>query len=172
MYDSFVSDYQSMENHLVRPEIQKALQHSKGTNIRTSSTTKVDYYYYAKQFPGYFIRTAVVYNVAIKNFLQAEKFYIVFIVMVFTGIGVILYLVTGKLSSAITKLQDFSIKAGKNELVGHDTTFPDNELGIIGSTDYPDLQQPEKNKRRVVERKGKITEPPECPERGNRVFFS
>jgi two-component system OmpR family sensor kinase/two-component system phosphate regulon sensor histidine kinase PhoR len=133
LYDSFVSDYQSMENHLVRPEIQKALQHSKGTNIRTSSTTKVDYYYYAKQFPGYFIRTAVVYNVAIKNFLQAEKFYIVFIVMVFTGIGVILYLVTGKLSSAITKLQDFSIKAGKNELVGHDTTFPDNELGIIGS---------------------------------------
>ena len=133
LYDSFVSGYRNMENHLVRPEIQKALQHSKGSNIRTSTTTNVDYYYYAKQFPGYFIRTAVVYNVAIKNFLQAEKIYIVFIVLVFTGIGVVLYLVTGKLSSAITQLQDFSIKAGKNELVGHDTTFPDNELGIIGS---------------------------------------
>lgn len=133
LYDSFVSDYRNMENHLVRPEIQKALQHSKGSNIRTSATTNVDYYYYAKQFPGYFIRTAVVYNVAIKNFLQAEKNYIVFIILVFTGIGVVLYLVTGKLSSAITQLQDFSIKAGKNELVGHDTTFPDNELGIIGS---------------------------------------
>ncbi len=133
LYDSFVSDYRNMENHLVRPEIQKALQHSKGSNIRTSATTNVDYYYYAKQFPGYFIRTAVVYNVAIKNFLQAEKNYIVFIILIFTGIGVVLYLVTGKLSSAITQLQDFSIKAGKNELVGHDTTFPDNELGIIGS---------------------------------------
>lgn len=133
LYDSFVSDYRKMENHLVRPEIQKALQHSNGSNIRTSSTTNVDYYYYAKQFPGYFIRTAVVYNVAIKNFLQAEKFYIFFIVLVFTLIGIVLYLVTGKLSSAITQLQDFSIKAGKNELVGHDTTFPDNELGIIGS---------------------------------------
>ena len=133
LYDSFVSGYRNMENHLVRPEIQKALQHSKGSNIRTSTTTNVDYYYYAKQFPGYFIRNAVGYNVAIKNFLQAEKIYIVFIVLVFTGIGVVLYLVTGKLSSAITQLQDFSIKAGKNELVGHDTTFPDNELGIIGS---------------------------------------
>ncbi|NCB08766.1 MAG: two-component sensor histidine kinase [Bacteroidia bacterium] len=133
LYDSFVYGYRNMENHLVRPEIQKALQHSKGSNIRTSTTTNVDYYYYAKQFPGYFIRTAVVYNVAIKNFLQAEKIYIVFIILVFAGIGIVLYLVTGKLSSAITQLQDFSIKAGKNELVGHNTTFPDNELGIIGS---------------------------------------
>lgn len=132
LFDSSVEDFARMENHLLRPEIEKALQYRKGANIRHSETTQEDYYYYAKKYPGYFVRTAVVYNVQIKNFLEAEKAYIFFIIAVFTNIGIILYLVTGKLSDAITKLKDFSIKAGKNELVEPDTVFPENELGVIG----------------------------------------
>ncbi|HDR50396.1 MAG TPA: two-component sensor histidine kinase, partial [Mariniphaga anaerophila] len=131
LFDSS-ADFKQMENHLKRPEIEKAIENQKGANIRHSETTQEDYYYYAKKYPGYFIRTAVVYNVQVKNFLEAEKAYIFFIIAVFAIIGIILYLVTGKLSDAITKLKDFSIKAGKNELVEPDTAFPDNELGVIG----------------------------------------
>jgi two-component system OmpR family sensor kinase/two-component system phosphate regulon sensor histidine kinase PhoR len=133
LYDSSVEDYTHMENHLHRPEIEKALQNDKGANIRLSDTTQEEYYYYAKKFPGYFIRTAVVYNLQIQNFLKAERAFITFIVFVFAIIGIILYIITGKLADAITKLKDFSIKAGKNELVEPDTNFPENELGIISS---------------------------------------
>ena len=130
LYDSS-ADYRTMENHLQRPEVQKAVQEQKGANIRHSDTTQEDYYYYAKKYPGYFVRSAVVYNVQIQNFLEAEKAFIFFIVFVFAIIGIILFIITGKLADAITKLKNFSIKAGKNELVEPDTRFPENELGII-----------------------------------------
>ena len=133
LYDSFVENYNLMENHLHRPEIQKALQAGTGSYIRQSATTRQEYYYYAKRYPNYFIRTAVVYNVEIKNFLKAERVYIFFIFAVFAVIGVVLYFVTGKLAQSITRLEDFAIKAGRNELIEQDMTFPENELGIISS---------------------------------------
>ncbi len=132
LFDSS-ADYKEMENHLQRPEVQKALQNQKGANIRHSDTTQENYYYYAKKFPGYFVRSAVVYNVQIQNFLKAESAFIFFIVSLFGIIGVLLYFVTGRLSVSITKLKDFSIKAGRNERIELDTSFPENELGIIGS---------------------------------------
>ncbi|QGY43748.1 two-component sensor histidine kinase [Maribellus comscasis] len=133
LYDSSVADYEEMENHLQRPEIQKALHGSFGANIRKSATTLQEYYYYAKSYPDYFIRTAVVYNVEVKNFLKAERAFIFFIVTIFAIIGLVLYLVTGRLAQAIKQLEDFSIKAGKNELFTQDIRFPDNELGMISS---------------------------------------
>lgn len=133
LYDSSVEGYTRMENHLHRPEIVKAAENQTGANIRLSDTTQEEYYYYAKKYPGYFVRTAVVYDVQIQNFLEAEKAFIFFIVSVFAIIGIVLYIITGKLSDTITKLKNFSIKAGKNERIKPDTSFPENELGIIGS---------------------------------------
>jgi two-component system, OmpR family, phosphate regulon sensor histidine kinase PhoR len=133
LFDSFVEEYHLMENHLDRPEVQKSFHHEKGSNIRKSETTKQEYYYYSKKYPGYFVRTAVVYNVQIKNFLKAESVFIFFIAGIFGIIGIVLYFVTGKLSEAITKLKNFSVEAAKNELVHPDTSFPENELGIISS---------------------------------------
>ncbi len=133
LYDSSVADYDEMENHLHRPEIQKALHENVGSNIRKSATTLQEYYYYARSYPSYFIRTAVIYNVEVKNFLKAERAFIFFIVIIFSIIGLVLYFVTGRLAEAIKKLADFSIKAGKNELFTQDVQFPDNELGMISS---------------------------------------
>ena len=132
LFDSFVKDYLSMENHINRPEIQKANMHNTGSNIRTSETTKKEYYYYAKKYPGYFLRTALVYNVEVKNFLKTSRSFIVFIAALFIVIGILLLFVTFRLALAITKLKDFSIRAAKNESINFETSFPDNELGIIG----------------------------------------
>ena len=133
LYDSSVENYMQMENHLLRPEIVKAIEHSKGSNIRRSDTTQEEYYYYAKKFPEYFIRTAVVYDLQIQNFLKAERLFIIFIVIVFALIGVILFFFTSRLADAITKLRDFAVKAGNSELIEPGITLPENELGIIGT---------------------------------------
>lgn len=132
IYDSTVKDYKLMENHLHRPEIVKAIHSEIGANIRKSDTTREEYYYYAKKYSHYFVRTAVIYDVQVKNFLKAEKYYILFIISVFFFIGIILFLITTRLADAITKLRDFSVKAGKNELIDLNISFPENELGIIG----------------------------------------
>ncbi len=133
IFDSSVKNYQTMENHLHRPEINKALNHNSGANIRHSDTTQENYYYYARKYSHFFVRTAVVYDVQVQNFLKTERFYITFIVAAFTVIGIILFFITSRMADAITKLRDFAVKAGKEEQIDPITSFPGNELGTIGS---------------------------------------
>ncbi len=133
MYDSFVDDYENMENHFERPEVQKALYSGTGSNIRRSATTNQMFYYYAHNFDDYFVRAAMLYDIDVKNFLKAERFFIFFIIGIFLVIWLLINFVTKRLSISITKLKDFAIKAGRNEPIDEDVEFPDNELGEIGS---------------------------------------
>lgn len=133
LYDSYVDDFEAMENHFERPEIQKALYSETGSNIRHSETTNQDFYYYARNYNDYFVRAAMVYNLEVENFLKAEQFFIFFIIAVFILIWLLINIVTKRLSISITKLKDFAIKAGKNEPIDDISEFPENELGEIGS---------------------------------------
>lgn len=134
LFDSFVPDYKSMENHFDRPEVQKALYSIEGANIRHSETTGKDFYYYAKNFDEYFVRSAMVYDVEVENFLKAERLFLFFIIAVFLIIWLVINELTKRLSVSITKLKDFAIKAGRNEPINEEEgMFPDNELGEIGS---------------------------------------
>lgn len=133
LYDSFVADYKTMENHFQRPEIQKALYSEEGSNIRHSETTSQDFYYYAQNYGDYFVRTAMVYDVEVENFLKAERFFIFFIIAIFLLIWLVINELTRRLSVSITKLKDFAVKAGKNEPIDEkESEFPDHELGEIG----------------------------------------
>ena len=134
IYDSFVLDYKNMENHFDRPEIQKALYSGIGANIRHSVTTGQDFYYYARNYEEYFVRSAMVYDIEVENFLKAERFFIFFIIVVFVIIWLVINELTKRLSISITKLKDFAVKAGKNEAINEEQgNFPDNELGEIGT---------------------------------------
>jgi two-component system OmpR family sensor kinase/two-component system phosphate regulon sensor histidine kinase PhoR len=132
LYDSFVADYSKMENHLARPEIQKALNAEIGSNIRHSETTNQEFYYHVHNYSDYFVRTAMVYDIQLKHFLEAEHLFIFFILVVFLAVGLLINAVTKRLSISITKLKDFSIKAALNEPIENENEFPDNELGEIG----------------------------------------
>lgn len=133
IYDSFVQDYEDMENHLHRPEVQKAKFSVSGTgsNIRKSATTGQVFYYFAHDYGDYFVRAAVVYNVKVQNFLKAEKLFIFFIVFLFVVTWFILLFVTNKISESITKLKDFAIGLQLNKPLSEDYKFPQNELGVI-----------------------------------------
>ena len=133
LYDSFVADYSAMENHLQRPEIQKALFSEFGSNIRYSETTNQEFYYYARNYNDYFVRAAMVYDIQVANFLKANRFFIFFIAIIFFGVWLIVNVVTKRLSISITKLKDFAIKAGRNEMIENENEFPQNELGEIGT---------------------------------------
>jgi len=134
LYDSFVKDYESMENHLQRPEVQKAKYASEGigANIRHSATTGQDFYYYAHDFNDYFVRAAMVYNVEVKNFLKAERVFLIFIAFIFVVMWIILSVVTKKMSESITKLRDFAVQLRSNDKLDSNIDFPQNELGVIG----------------------------------------
>jgi signal transduction histidine kinase len=132
VYDSFVEDVQSVENHLKRPEVQKALYSGKGSSIRLSATTNQKFYYYVKNCKKYFVRTAAVYNVDIVKFLKTERIFLVFVFFLFALMWLLLHFTTRRLSEFIVKLKDFALKAGHNEDISKmDSNFQDNELGVI-----------------------------------------
>jgi two-component system OmpR family sensor kinase/two-component system phosphate regulon sensor histidine kinase PhoR len=131
LYDSFVSEYQSMENHKSRPEIMASLTSEFGTTVRQSGTTGQQYYYYSKFFGKYFIRAALIYDVNIARFMKANLNFLFVILGCFILIGGVLLIVTNRFGESVTRLQDFtsSLKNDKPFI----SDFPKNELGEIGS---------------------------------------
>jgi len=131
LYDSFVADVNTLENHLARPEVQKSLYEGRGSHIRQSASTGQDFYYYSRYYGDYYVRCAVVYDIDIQNFLKTEQVFIYFILFMFLVMWLILYLVTKRLGEFITKLRDFAVRAGKNEDIDPNIDFPDSEFGDI-----------------------------------------
>ena len=132
VYDSFVADANTMENHLMRPEVQKALYSGNGSSIRLSATTNQKFYYYAKNCKKYFVRTAALYNIDIVKFLKTERIFLFFIASLFILMWILLHFTTRRLSEFVIKLKEFALKAGQNEDISKmDSTFQDNELGVI-----------------------------------------
>ena len=132
LYDSYVREWKSMENHRNRPEIEKSLTSGSGTTVRNSGTTGREYYYFSKFYGRYFIRAALVYDIKIVNFLATKKLFLVFVFLSFIGIWIIMLLITNKFSESITKLKDFALHVSKNDSYDFDPKFPKNEIGIIG----------------------------------------
>ena len=131
LYDSFVEDCEFLENHKDRPEIQQSLYSDFGVSIRKSASTNKDYYYYAKCYNNYFVRTAVVYDVDVINFLKTGSLFFYFIIFLFLLVFGVLMYVTDRFGITISKLKDFAVKAGNNETIDTAIEFPKNELGVI-----------------------------------------
>jgi len=131
LYDSEVKQVIKMENHLHRPEIQKAIKKGKGSNIRESATTGFEYYYYAKNYSDLFIRTAAHYNLEVKNFLVVEKLFLFYLITLFLVTWLFISLITKNLSSALFKLKDFATRLSHGEEVAEKVDFPKGEFGEI-----------------------------------------
>ncbi len=131
LYDSSVDDWNRMENHLSRPEVQKSVNNNYGTAIRKSGTIGIEYYYFSKLFVNYFIRIAVTYDINLANFLKAKLFFLLTILLFFIGLGIILFIVTNRFGESVTRLRDFALNVSANK--PYKATFPGDELGIIGS---------------------------------------
>ena len=131
LYDSEVREVLKMENHLHRPEIQKAIVSGKGSNIRESATTGYEYYYYAKNYTDLFVRTAAHYDIEVKNFLGVEKLFIFYLIILFLVTWWFISLITKNLSSALFKLKEFATRLSHGEEVTKKIEFPKGEFGEI-----------------------------------------
>jgi len=133
LYDNNITDFEHMENHIKRPEIQRALISGSGENIRLSSTTNKEYIYYAKSYKKNVIRAAIIYDTRIKAFLKAEWVFFPFFVLLFIVFGFLLRYIANRIGDSIAKLKDFVIKIRRNETIyiNEDTRFSNDELGFI-----------------------------------------
>lgn len=137
IFDSTNKDWNSFKNHSSRKEVQDALMYGSGYAINriSESINGEEFFYSAKYYPQkrLIIRSALPYNVSLIEHLKADSRYIWFTVFICFVLLVIFYRFTHKLGMSITNLQQFAMKADRNEPIDMDIlrTFPKNELGEI-----------------------------------------
>ena len=134
VYDSYPSHNSQIENHQNRPEVQKAIKHGNGYDVRrTSETTGLPYFYSATRYKDYIVRSALPYNVSLINNLQADPHYLWFTIIVTLLLMIIFYKFTNKLGTSINQLREFAMRADRNEPIemAMQSAFPHNELGEI-----------------------------------------
>jgi two-component system phosphate regulon sensor histidine kinase PhoR len=170
LYDNVVGDVSSMENHLMRPEVQKSYYSNKGSSIRKSATTKESYYYYSISYNNYYIRTAVLYNVEIKDFLKTERIFFFFIITIFILMYFLLIQLTKRIGNFISQLQDFAVSAAVGEEIEKEPNFPDRELDIIGKKIISIYNSLNKTKYALEVEKDKLIEHLNVSAEGIAVF--
>lgn len=135
IFDSKKRDLADMGNHLQRHEVQKALKHGTGYDInRTSESTGLPYFYSAKCYDNELvIRSALPYDVSLINNLKADPHFVWFTLIATFILTFIFYKFTKKLGMSISQLQEFAMRADRNEPIelGLQSAFPHNELGEI-----------------------------------------
>ena len=137
IFDSTDKALDEFQNHSSRKEVQDALMYGSGYAINrySESLDGEEFFYSAKYFPKHriILRSALPYNVSLTEHLEADMGYVWFTVFICIVLVIIFYRFTYKLGKSITNLQQFALKADKNEPIDMDIlrTFPKNELGEI-----------------------------------------
>ena len=153
--DSRNADVDSLGNHLLRTEIQQALHSGNGYDIkRLSQSTHETYFYSATRFGNVIVRTAVPYSAELTRSLQADNTYIYFAAVLTLLLGIVLFLITRRISRHIGYLREFAVRAERGEEpdTERECRLPDDELGDIShtiTTLYWRLRHSEEDKVRI-----------------------
>lgn len=138
IFDNLRKDPEQFKNHLNRAEIKQALQYGSGYAInRLSESVGGEFFYSARYYPklDIIIRSALPYNVSLIQSLSTDPHYIWFAGVISIVLIGMFYSLVRKLSMSVTHLQQFALKADRNEPIDPNIqkSFPKNELGEIST---------------------------------------
>jgi len=137
LLDSYNANIDSLGNHLERTEIQQALHDGNGYDIkRTSQSTHETYFYSATRFGNLIVRAAVPYSAELTESLKADNTYIYYTIALTLLLGIVLYWNTHRISRHIRYLREFAVKAEDGQTLDHELErrMPKDELGDISHT--------------------------------------
>lgn len=142
-------------NHLLREEVKVAIDKGNGYDIkRTSQSTHETYFYSATRFGNLIVRSAVPYSSELTESLKVDNAYLMFAIALTLLLGFVLYLNTRRISRHIGYLREFAVKAERGEELDHELErrLPDDELGEISHTIitlFWKLRHSEEDKQRI-----------------------
>ena len=109
LFDSYHTPNLHLDNHIKRPEVQRALKDGRGYDVRrTSETTGKAYFYSATIYNDCIIRSALPYDINLMENLSADSHYIWFTLIISLLLIFIFYKFTSKLGTAINNLREFA----------------------------------------------------------------
>ena len=171
-FDSSVSKGKKLENHLDRPEVQQAFQRGKGKAIRHSVSTDLDYYYLANHFNNIYVRSALPYNVSLRELLRANMHFLNFMLFVLIFATVSLFFISRNFTKSINRLRIFAQKAENEELLDTDIEFPKDELGQISNNVVQLYKLLLKTKDEVYKEREKLFKHLQISQEGLGIFAS
>jgi signal transduction histidine kinase/HAMP domain-containing protein len=172
IYDSFVPKSKKLENHINRPEIQQALKIGIGKAIRHSITTNRDYYYLANHFKTGYVRSALPYNVSLRELLRANTHFLYFIFFVLILAFLAMFFISRNFTRSIDRLRVFAQKAENEELLDTDILFPKDELGEISNNVVQLYKLLLKTKDEVYKEREKLFKHLQISQEGLGIFSS
>ncbi|MDD4848255.1 MAG: ATP-binding protein [Bacteroidales bacterium] len=132
LFDSKGTEIAKTVNHIDRQEVKDALQRGTGYDVRRhSKITDETYFYAAKKYDNYIIRSALSYDISLINSLKADATFIWITLIIIVLLGIVFYQVTQRLGKNIRQLNDFAMRADRDEVLEETIKFPLNELGEI-----------------------------------------
>lgn len=134
LFDSSNSDLKQLSNHLHRKEIEQALSLGNGYDVRrTSEITGISYFYSATSYKNFIIRTAIPYDLVVRDSLKIEIHYLWLSLLVAFLLILIFYKYTNNLGISISQLKEFTTRIEHNEPINELLEFstPKDELGEI-----------------------------------------
>ena len=172
MYDNKV-DAHTMENHLKRPEIQKAISNRTGSSIRESVSTNKKYQYYAKKYDNYFIRVALPYNMELNSFLNSGNSFVYYIILFFIICVLLMLYFANQFSKSIQGLKQFSmgLKTGQN--IPQPTSFVMNdEVHAISADIIENYKLLQDNRKKLALERERLLQHFQYSEEGIVIFNS
>lgn len=133
VYDNLLS-YDSLDNHISRPEIAGAMKKGYGYHIgRQSASDGREYFYSATKGEKVIVRTAIPYSSALRDLLKADWSFMGVMIIISLIMSILAYFATRRLGKNIERLNHFAAKAENGESFDEEEPFPNDELGSISN---------------------------------------
>ncbi|MDP3451706.1 MAG: ATP-binding protein [Bacteroidales bacterium] len=171
LFDNFSDKDSILDNHLNRPELVEARIKGQGSALRYSKTLSDDYLYYAKKYPGIYIRIALCYNTSILPVIGNERSWQIYIIAVFLMAAAMLVYITREISKPYSALKEFIERVQHGEQDYSDVQFPKDEMGEVGEKIMNTFRQLENTKRYKQELTHNISHELKTPVTGIRGYL-
>lgn len=152
VYDSREKDVKKMGNHLHRKEVQEALANGTGYDIkRTSNTNGEKYFYSATYFPerGEIVRSAVPYSAPLTASLERDYTFFYYTIGILALVAIVLYF-RSRLTHSENEKQ--RIKRQLTENAAHELKTPAATIGGYLETLVDNPSMPEHKRNEFIER--------------------
>jgi len=169
LFDSDVSNYHLMDNHINRPELRKALASVTGSSVRRSASTGKKYFYYARNYNDYITRAAAEYTFELRSSLKIDKLFLIFIIIMFLIVWAALIYINEKLGLSVSQLKNFAASALENKDLKN-IDFPKNELGNIGNQIIDIYSELKQTRDELITEQEKIFRHLQTMEEGVAIF--
>ena len=119
IYDT-KADIETLENHLDRPEIQACLEgNDHGCFIRESETSGDRYIYYAKNYGGFIVRTALPFRLS-RSFLLRPDFVMLMATAIFFMLAVLaIFFISRRFSNEAEQYTNRSLRQQKHQMTNN-----------------------------------------------------